>query len=122
MFIASKHSTFFGHTFSPAVCALPGAVCPTRRAHYTTAQPALRHPQNKFEALVLPLLLLSGEPELLMASRVLQRPISVYQATWTGPQYILMYGEEYGKTAKPMHLLWSGAHYDLLLPQPSSKL
>jgi OTU domain-containing protein 6 len=65
---------------------------------------------------------LSGEPELLMASRVLQRPICVYQAAWGGPQYILTYGEEYQKSAAPMHLLWSGAHYDLLLPQPNSKL
>lgn len=63
-----------------------------------------------------------GEPELLMASRVLQRPIAVYQAAWGGPQYILTYGEEFEIAAAPMHLLWSGAHYDLLLPQPASKL
>uniref|UniRef100_A0A383VKG3 Ubiquitin thioesterase OTU n=1 Tax=Tetradesmus obliquus TaxID=3088 RepID=A0A383VKG3_TETOB len=63
-----------------------------------------------------------GEPELLMASRVLQRPIAVYQAAWGGPQYILTYGEEFEIAAAPMHLLWSGSHYDLLLPQPASKL
>jgi OTU domain-containing protein 6 len=57
-----------------------------------------------------------------MASRVLQRPICVYQAAWGGPQYILTYGEDYEKSAVPMHLLWSGAHYDLLLPQFNSKL
>jgi OTU domain-containing protein 6 len=55
-----------------------------------------------------------------MASRVLQRPICVYQAAWGGPQFILTYGEEFEKSAAPMHLLWSGAHYDLLVP--SSKL
>ena len=66
--------------------------------------------------------MLAGEPELLMASRVLQRPICVYQTAWGGPQYILTYGEDLCKSAAPIHLLWSGAHYDLLLPQPSSKL
>jgi hypothetical protein len=32
------------------------------------------------------------------------------------------YGEELLKNTAPIHLLWSGAHYDLLLPQPISKL
>ncbi len=64
----------------------------------------------------------SGEPELVMASHVLQRPISVYQSGWGGPQYILTYGEEYAQAADPLHLLWSGSHYDLLLPQQGSKL
>eukprot|EP00882_Tetradesmus_deserticola_P005057 GHRQ01005328.1.p1 GENE.GHRQ01005328.1~~GHRQ01005328.1.p1 ORF type:complete len:264 (+),score=91.74 GHRQ01005328.1:81-872(+) len=63
-----------------------------------------------------------GEPELLMASRVLQRPIRVYQSGWGGPQYILTYGEDLEQSAAAMHLLWSGAHYDLLVPQPNSKL
>eukprot|EP00879_Flechtneria_rotunda_P006027 GHRR01006339.1.p1 GENE.GHRR01006339.1~~GHRR01006339.1.p1 ORF type:complete len:279 (+),score=66.16 GHRR01006339.1:80-916(+) len=70
-----------------------------------------------------------GEPELLMTSRVLQRPICVYQpgsSSWgfgsSSPQLIVTYGDEYRKAATPMHLLWSGAHYDLLVPQPTSKL
>eukprot|EP00879_Flechtneria_rotunda_P031079 GHRR01033922.1.p1 GENE.GHRR01033922.1~~GHRR01033922.1.p1 ORF type:complete len:122 (+),score=34.93 GHRR01033922.1:524-889(+) len=71
----------------------------------------------------------AGEPELLMTSRVLQRPICVYQpgsSSWgfgsSSPQLIVTYGDEYRKAATPMHLLWSGAHYDLLVPQPTSKL
>lgn len=62
----------------------------------------------------------SGEPELVMAANVLDRPICVYQPTWTGPRHIITYGE--GKKANPIHVLWSGNHYDLLVPKYSSKL
>jgi OTU domain-containing protein 6 len=56
-----------------------------------------------------------------MAANVLQRPICVYQPRFgAAPQHIITYGED--KAATPIHLLWSGAHYDLLLPQPSSRL
>lgn len=56
-----------------------------------------------------------GEPELAMAVKVLKRPIAVYQPTMTGqPQHIITYGNEYDEA--PMHVLWSGAHYDLMIP------
>lgn len=81
----------------------------------------------------------AGEPELLMASRVLRRPISVYQPGGGGlfagggsssPAHIVTYGEDLlgGSPSKqqqavaPMHLLWSGQHYDLLLPLPAARL
>jgi hypothetical protein len=32
------------------------------------------------------------------------------------------YGEDLLKTTKPMHVLWSGNHYDLLIPQTVSRL
>jgi hypothetical protein len=32
------------------------------------------------------------------------------------------YGEDLLKTTEPMHLLWSGNHYDLLIPQIVSRL
>lgn len=57
----------------------------------------------------------SGEPELVMAVNVLKRPIHVYQPTFHGPEHIITYGEE--RKADPIHLLWSGNHYDLLIPQ-----
>eukprot|EP00878_Enallax_costatus_P019177 GHUV01020223.1.p1 GENE.GHUV01020223.1~~GHUV01020223.1.p1 ORF type:complete len:187 (+),score=4.87 GHUV01020223.1:195-755(+) len=89
--------------------------------HYSTLALATHQsltPPNSTCQLILP----AGEPELLMASRVLKRPICVYEATWSGPQFLLTYGEDLVKTAAPMHLLWSGAHYDLLVPQINSKL
>jgi hypothetical protein len=61
-----------------------------------------------------------GEPELVMAANVLDRPIRVYQQTWTGPNHIITYGED--KKAAPVYVLWSGNHYDLLIPRYSSKL
>lgn len=64
-----------------------------------------------------------GEPELAMAVQVLQRPIAVYSPAPQGPQHIITYGTELKKET-PMHVLWSGNHYDLLIPSgtPRSKL
>lgn len=63
-----------------------------------------------------------GEPELLMASQVLQRPVHVWQPAggWLGGlggggmRHIITYGEDL-PPARPVHVLWSGSHYDLLL-------
>jgi OTU domain-containing protein 6 len=52
-----------------------------------------------------------------MASQVTQRPICVWQPTWRGMHHIITYGEELA--AVPLHVLWSGAHYDSLLPRQS---
>ncbi|KAI8475999.1 MAG: hypothetical protein J3K34DRAFT_402622 [Monoraphidium minutum] len=64
-----------------------------------------------------------GEPELAMAVKVLRRPIAVYSPEPGGPQHIITYGEEFAKEPA-MHVLWSGAHYDLLIPAgtPRSRL
>lgn len=56
-----------------------------------------------------------------MAANVIQRPIRVYENRFFGgPKHIITYGEDF--KAKPVHLLWSGNHYDLLLPHSDSKL
>ncbi|KAG2430792.1 hypothetical protein HYH02_013631 [Chlamydomonas schloesseri] len=58
-----------------------------------------------------------GEPEMLMAMHVLGRPITVYHLTDRGLEPIVTYGEQLlDGGAAPIHLLWSGAHYDLLVP------
>lgn len=63
-----------------------------------------------------------------MAANVVQRPIHVWQAAWGGGmRHIITYGEDYQPWTS-VHVLWSGAHYDALLPkaapqqQPTSKL
>ncbi|GBF95281.1 hypothetical protein Rsub_08312 [Raphidocelis subcapitata] len=63
-----------------------------------------------------------GEPELAMAIHVLGRPIGVWSPGPGGPSHIITYGEE-SFTEPPLHVLWSGSHYDLLIPvAPRSKL
>ena len=57
----------------------------------------------------------AGEPELLMAANVVQRPINVYRLLRTSCQVVATYGDRY--TDKAIDVLWSGAHYDLLLPE-----
>ncbi|PNW88849.1 hypothetical protein CHLRE_01g047450v5 [Chlamydomonas reinhardtii] len=60
-----------------------------------------------------------GEPEMLMAMHVLGRPITVYHVSDRGLEPIVTYGEQLlaaPGAAAPVHLLWSGAHYDLLVP------
>lgn len=61
----------------------------------------------------------AGEPEMLMAMHVLGRPITVYHVSDRGLEPIVTYGEQLlaaPGAAAPVHLLWSGAHYDLLVP------
>jgi OTU domain-containing protein 6 len=61
-----------------------------------------------------------GEPEMLMASHVTRRPITVYRLVGGSAEPIVTYGEQLlASGVPPVHLLWSGAHYDLLLPAPS---
>uniref|UniRef100_A0A1J3E2E0 Ubiquitin thioesterase OTU n=1 Tax=Noccaea caerulescens TaxID=107243 RepID=A0A1J3E2E0_NOCCA len=71
-----------------------------------------------------------GEPELFMASHVLQMPITVYikDEKAGGLLCIAEYGQEYGKE-DPIRVLYHGfGHYDALLvhdrkaPLPNSKL
>ncbi|KAG2425396.1 hypothetical protein HXX76_013810 [Chlamydomonas incerta] len=59
-----------------------------------------------------------GEPEMLMAMHVLGRPITVYHVADGGLEPIVTYGEQLLQPGgpSPIHLLWSGAHYDLLVP------
>lgn len=59
-----------------------------------------------------------GEPEMLMASHVLQRPITVYHMQGAAPEPIVTYGDHMLPRTPAIHLLWSGAHYDLLV-EPS---
>ncbi|XP_062110624.1 OVARIAN TUMOR DOMAIN-containing deubiquitinating enzyme 4-like isoform X2 [Humulus lupulus] len=60
-----------------------------------------------------------GEPELLMASHVLQMPITVYMRDRTDKnssnlRIIAEYGQEYGKD-NPIRVLYNGCgHYDAL--------
>ncbi|KAM6562493.1 hypothetical protein CsatB_022491 [Cannabis sativa] len=60
-----------------------------------------------------------GEPELLMASHVLQMPITVYMRdkndkSSSGLRIIAEYGQEYGKD-NPIRVLYNGCgHYDAL--------
>ncbi|XP_047075174.1 OVARIAN TUMOR DOMAIN-containing deubiquitinating enzyme 4-like [Lolium rigidum] len=57
-----------------------------------------------------------GEPELFMASHVLQMPITVYMRDedWGGLISIAEYGQEYGKE-DPVQLMYHGfGHYDSL--------
>ncbi|KAK1606290.1 hypothetical protein QYE76_029963 [Lolium multiflorum] len=57
-----------------------------------------------------------GEPELFMASHVLQMPITVYMRDEDGGGLISIaeYGQEYGKE-DPVQLLYHGfGHYDSL--------
>jgi hypothetical protein len=66
-----------------------------------------------------------GEPELLVISRLIRRPVKVYihaaqakNATGAGFVCIQTYGEEFSKEGKrkPIRLLYNGEnHYDLLL-------
>jgi OTU domain-containing protein 6 len=58
-----------------------------------------------------------------MATHVLSRPIGVWSPGPGGPSHIITYGEEEFPSEPPLHVLWSGAHYDLLIPvAPRSKL
>ncbi|GIM06424.1 hypothetical protein Vretimale_10733, partial [Volvox reticuliferus] len=58
-----------------------------------------------------------GEPEMVMAVHVVQRPITVYHAEDGQLAPIVTYGEHLLGAAQPISLLWSGAHYDLLVPE-----
>ena len=53
---------------------------------------------------------------MAMAVHVVQRPITVYHLQGGGLKPIVTYGEDLLGSAPPIPLLWSGAHYDLLLP------
>lgn len=54
----------------------------------------------------------------MQAINIIKRPITVYRTTAGRAEAIVTYGEELsaGGTVPAVHLLWSGAHYDLLLP------
>ena len=53
----------------------------------------------------------------MAAVHVLKRPVAVYRlAAGSRPTHILTYAEHLDGVA--VHVLWSGAHYDLLLPAP----
>ena len=65
-----------------------------------------------------------------MAAHVFARPIRVWSLAGRGAlSPVVLYGEEYGEGGAAaaglppprdaMHLLWSGAHYDLLIAPPS---
>lgn len=56
-----------------------------------------------------------GEAEMVMAANIVRRPITVYQLTAMGLQPIVTYGDKFSGTT--INLLWSGAHYDLLVQQ-----
>ncbi|KAH9624154.1 hypothetical protein KSS87_012817, partial [Heliosperma pusillum] len=60
-----------------------------------------------------------GEPELLMASHVLQMPITVYMPDMTSKlKVITEYGHEYG-THNPILVRYDGyGHYDALKNKP----
>jgi OTU domain-containing protein 6 len=51
---------------------------------------------------------------MVMASHVLQRPISVYRPISNGVEIVVTYGDGYA-AKEAINVLWSGAHYDLLL-------
>ncbi len=57
-----------------------------------------------------------GEPEIVMSVNLVKRPITVFRLTLAGRSVepIVTYGEELKGT--PVNLLWSGAHYDVLVP------
>ncbi|KXZ55075.1 hypothetical protein GPECTOR_3g231 [Gonium pectorale] len=60
-----------------------------------------------------------GEPEMVMAVHVVGRPITVFHVPEQGGalEPIVTYGEGLLESGlAPICLLWSGAHYDLLLP------
>ena len=55
---------------------------------------------------------------MVMAVHVVQRPISVYHLTGAGLEPIVTYGEQLlSAGVRPISLLWSGAHYDLLVQE-----
>ncbi|MEW5302948.1 MAG: hypothetical protein WDW36_005685 [Sanguina aurantia] len=56
-----------------------------------------------------------GEPEMVMASNILKRPISVYRVVARRAELVVTYGE--GLPVKGISLLWQGAHYDLLVDE-----
>ncbi|GLI60484.1 hypothetical protein VaNZ11_002643 [Volvox africanus] len=56
-----------------------------------------------------------GEPEMVMAVHVVQRPIMVYHVEDGQLAPIVTYGDHLLGSAQPISLLWSGAHYDLLV-------
>jgi OTU domain-containing protein 6 len=63
-----------------------------------------------------------GEPELAAAPDALRRPVCVYEATARGPlggpaslRKVSAYGVQAYPATPPVCLLFSGAHYDLLL-------
>ncbi|GIL55524.1 hypothetical protein Vafri_11091 [Volvox africanus] len=58
-----------------------------------------------------------GEPEMVMAVHVVQRPITVYHVEDGQLAPIVTYGDQLLGSAQPISLLWSGAHYDLLVPE-----
>jgi|APGre2960657404_1045060.scaffolds.fasta_scaffold138567_1 OTU domain-containing protein 6 len=58
----------------------------------------------------------------MAAVHVLKRPIAVYRLAAGGrPAHILTYFEEALGAVAAVHVLWSGAHYDLLLPAPPAQ-
>ncbi|MEW5312299.1 MAG: hypothetical protein WDW38_003943 [Sanguina aurantia] len=57
----------------------------------------------------------TGEPEMVMASNILKRPISVYRVVARRAELVVTYGE--GLPVKGISLLWQGAHYDLLVDE-----
>jgi len=64
-----------------------------------------------------------GEPEMVMAVNIIKRPITVYRLSGGSVEPVVTYGEELAAGGlAPISVLWSGAHYDLLLPTtpPSS--
>jgi len=57
-----------------------------------------------------------GEPEMVMAVNVIRHPLTVYRTVSGSVEPIVTYGGDL--PGKVIHLLWSGAHYDLLLVSP----
>ncbi|GLC43468.1 hypothetical protein PLESTB_001560400 [Pleodorina starrii] len=58
-----------------------------------------------------------GEPEMVMAVHVVQRPITVYHVQDGELAPIVTYGDHMLGAVQPINLLWSGSHYDLLVPE-----
>ena len=58
---------------------------------------------------------------MLMASHVFSRPITVYHVQEGAVQPIVTYNEALRQQgAEDLSVLWSGSHYDALLPVPGS--
>lgn len=62
----------------------------------------------------------AGEPEMVMAVHVVQRPITAYHMDDGELAPIVTYGDHLLSSFPPISLLWSGSHYDLLVPDATA--
>ena len=104
--------------------ALRRSICAALTTRRADVEPFLECP---FEAYVDAMSLegtWGGEPELAAAPAVLKRAVCVYEATARGPlggvaalRKVSAYGADAHPGVPPVCVLFSGAHYDLLLQQ-----